>query len=98
SAGAGAALLAALAAAARDRATETRDRAVAGVDHGIDSAVPRAQEGVAAMGPKVDHLRDLINEELLPKIQAMLGDVQTGKDRVLTRDEGVVAAITGTPK
>lgn len=97
-AGAGAALIAALAAAARDKAAETRDRAVTGVDHGIDAAVPRAQEGVAAVAPKVDHLRDMINEELLPKIQAMLGDVQTGKDRVLSEEHGAVAAVTGAPK
>jgi len=90
-AGAGAAALAGLAAA-------TRDRAVSGVDHGIDAAVPRAQEGVAGVGPAVDHVRDLINEELLPKIQQMLGDVQTGKDRLLAQDEGVVAAVTGAPK
>ncbi|MGO0575794.1 hypothetical protein [Ornithinimicrobium panacihumi] len=97
-AGIGAAIVAALAAAAREKAAETRDRAVVGMDHGIDAAVPRAQEGVAAVAPKVDHLRDLINEELLPKIQAMLGDVQTGKDRVLAKDEGVVASLTGGPK
>lgn len=97
-AGIGAALIGALAAAAREKASETRDRAVVGVDHGIDVAVPRAQEGVAAMAPKVDHLRDLINDELLPKIQAMLGDVQTGKDRALAKDEGVVATLTGGPK
>ena len=97
-AGAGAALVTALAAAAREKADETRTRALLGVDHGIDSAVPRAQEGVAAVGPKVDHLRDVINNELLPKIQEMLGDVQTGKDRVLTKQDGPIAALTGTPK
>lgn len=97
-AGVGAALVGALATAAREKASETRTRALLGVDHGLDVAVPRAQEGVAAVGPKVDHLRDVINEELLPKLQEMLGDVQTGKDRLLTKDEGAVAAITGTPK
>lgn len=97
-AGVGAALVGALAAAAREKAAETRTRALLGVDHGVDVAVPRAQEGVAAVGPKVDHLRDVINDELLPKLQEMLGEVQTGKDRLLTKDEGVVAALTGTPK
>lgn len=96
-AGIGAAMVAALAAAARDKAAETRARAVVGMDHGIDVAVPRAQEGVAAVAPKVDHLRDVINDELLPKLQAMLGDVQAGKDRALAKDEGVVAALTGGP-
>ncbi|MFK5645773.1 hypothetical protein ACI3ET_04540 [Ornithinimicrobium sp. LYQ121] len=97
-AGLGAALVAALAASARERAEKTRTKAVAGVDHGIDAAVPRAQEGVAGVAPRVDHLRDVINEELLPKIQAMLGDLQVGKDRLLAQDEGVVAAVTGAPK
>ena len=97
-AGIGAAVLTALAAAAREKAAETRNRAVSGVDHGIDAAVPRAQEGVAAVAPKVDHLRDLINDELLPKLQTMIGDVQTGKDRVLAREEGAIAALTGAPK
>ncbi|WP_298751908.1 hypothetical protein [uncultured Serinicoccus sp.] len=90
-AGAGAAALAGLAAA-------TRDRAVSGVDHGIDVAVPRAQESIAGVAPAVDHVRDLINDELLPKIQQMLADMQVGKDRLLAQDEGVVAAVTGTPK
>lgn len=97
-AGASAAVLAALAAAAREKAEETRARALLGMDHGIDVAVPRAQEGVAAVGPRVDHLRDVINNELLPKMQDMLADVQTGKDRLLTQDKGAVAALTGTPK
>ncbi|WP_299518024.1 hypothetical protein [uncultured Serinicoccus sp.] len=75
-----------------------RDRAVSGVDHGIDVAVPRAQESIAGVAPAVDHVRDLINDELLPKIQQMLADMQVGKDRLLAQDEGVVAAVTGTPK
>ncbi len=93
-----AALVAALTAAARDKADETRARALLGVDQGIDAAVPQAQDGVAAVGPRVDHLRDVINNELLPKLQEMLNDVQTNKDRILTKDDGVTAAITGTPK
>ncbi|MDO5739184.1 MAG: hypothetical protein Q4P07_03455 [Ornithinimicrobium sp.] len=97
-AGLSAAVVAALAAAIREKAEHTRDRAVTGVDHGIDAAVPRVQDGVAAVGPKVDHLRDLINDELLPKLQSMIGDVQSGKDRVLAKDEGVVATLTGAPK
>jgi hypothetical protein len=97
-AAASAAVLAALAAAAREKADETRARALLGVDHGIDVAVPRAQEGVAAVGPRVDHLRDVINHELLPKLQEMLADVQSNKDRLLTEDKGAVAALTGTPK
>lgn len=96
-AGAGAALLAALAAAAREKADETRARAVAGFDQGLDTAVPRAQHGVAAVGPRVDQFRDVINEELLPKLQALLGDVQTGKDKALARRHGPRAA-TGAPK
>jgi hypothetical protein len=95
-AGMGAALLAALAAAAREKAEETRIRAAAGVDHGIDVAVPRAQESVALVGSSVDHLRDVINEELLPKLQAMLGDVQA--NRVLAKDDAVVATLTGETK
>lgn len=97
-AGASGAIIAALAAAAREKATETRARAVAGLDQGIDTAVPRAQEGVAAVGPRVDHLRDVINDELLPKLQAMLGDVQTGKDKALAKEDGALAALTGAPK
>lgn len=97
-AGGAGATLAAMLHNAQDRTVDVRDRAVAGVDHGIDSFVPRAQDGVAGLAPQVDHVRDLINDELLPKIQAMLGDLQTGKDKVLAKDEGAVAALTGAPK
>lgn len=96
-AGASAAIIAALAAAAREKASETRARAAAGLDQGIDTAVPRAQEGVAALGPRVDHVRDVINEELLPKLQAMLGDVQAGKDKALDQKD-VAKALSGTPQ
>lgn len=78
-AGASAAILAALAAAAREKAAETRARAAAGFDHGLETAVPRVQEGVAAVGPRVDRARDTINEDLLPRLQAMLDEVQAGK-------------------
>lgn len=97
-AGASAAVLAALAAAAREKAEETRTRALLGVDHGLDAALPRASEGLAAVGPRVDHVRDVINNELLPKLQEMITEVQHGKDRLLTEQHGAVAALTGTPK
>ena len=97
-AGASAALIAALAAAAREKASETRARAVTGLDRGVNTAVPRAQEGVAAVGPRVDQTRDVINDELLPKLQAMLGDVQAGKDKALARQDGAVAGLTAAPK
>lgn len=85
-------------AAAREKAEETRTRALLGVDHGLDAALPRASEGLAAVGPRVDHVRDVINNELLPKLQEMITEVQHGKDRLLTEQHGAVAALTGTPK
>lgn len=97
-AGMGAALMGALAAAAREKASETRHRAVSGIDHGIDVGVPRAQERVAAVAPQIDHLRDVINEDLLPRMQAMLDEVKSSKDRTLAKGDGKVAAKTGAPK
>lgn len=83
---------------ARNRAARGRKRAVAGLDKGIDSAVPRAQEGVAHVAPKVDQARDAIVEDLLPKIQELIGSIQSGKNDLLRKQDGVVAAVTGAPK
>ena len=65
---------------AREKATQAQKRAVTGIDHGIDTAVPRGQEAIAGLTPKVDHARDVIVDDILPKISEMLGQVQTAKD------------------
>lgn len=83
---------------AKDKASHARDRAVSGLDHGIDSAVPRGQDAVASMGPKVDHARDLIVDEVLPKISELLGNLQQSKDELLSRQDGPIATVTGAPK
>lgn len=83
---------------ARERAGQARDRAMSGIDHGIDTAVPRAQESLAGVSPKIDQARDTLVEDLLPRLQQMLGSVQTTKDDVLSRQTGTVAAVTGAPK
>lgn len=87
---------------ARERAaagaSHTRDRAIAGLDKGVDGAVPLAQKGVAGVGPKVDQARDTIVDDLLPRIQELLGSVQTSKDDLLSRQDGPVAVVTGSPK
>lgn len=83
---------------ARDKASHARDRAVSGLDHGIDSAVPRGQEAVASMAPKVDHARDVIVDEILPKISDLLGNLQQSKDDLLSRQDGPIATVTGAPK
>ncbi|MGI8946922.1 MAG: hypothetical protein ACR2FV_02880 [Ornithinimicrobium sp.] len=89
-------------AVARERAAagaaSTRKRAVAGFDRGVDGAVPRAKEGVASVGPKVDQARDAIVDDLLPRIQEMLGSVQVAKDDLLSRQDGPAAVVTGAPK
>jgi len=83
---------------ARDRASKARDRAMTGLDKGVDKAVPKAQEGVAGVGPKVDQARDAIVDDLLPRIQEMIGSVQSAKDDLLSRQDGPVAVVTGSPK
>lgn len=85
-------------AVARERAALARDRAVSGLDHGIDSAVPRVQEGIAGVGPRIDSARDSLVEDLLPKLQELIGNVQTAKNDVLARQGGAVAVVTGAPK
>lgn len=86
------------AAEARKGAVVARDRAVTGLDRGIDSVVPRAQEGIAGWGPRIDNARDTLVKDLLPRLQEMVGSVQTTKDDVLSRRSGKVAVITGAPK
>lgn len=83
---------------AKERAAQARDRAVSNLDHQIDAAVPKGQEAIAGVGPKVDHARDVIVDDILPKISEMLGNVQTSKDEVLSRQDAPIAAITGAPK
>ncbi|WP_256842330.1 hypothetical protein [Ornithinimicrobium cryptoxanthini] len=83
---------------ARDKASHARDRAVSGLDHGIDSAVPKGQEAVASMAPKVDHARDVIVDEVLPKLSELLGNLQQSKDELLSRQNGPIATVTGAPK
>jgi hypothetical protein len=83
---------------AAEKAVHARAAAVSGVDRGIDTAVPRAQESLAHLGPKVDHARDSIVDDLLPKLQELIGSVQVAKDDILSRQEGPIAAVTGSPK
>lgn len=83
---------------ARDKASHARDRAVTSLDHGIDSAVPKGQEAVASMAPKVDHARDVIVDDLLPKLSELLGSLQHSKDELLSRQDGPIATVTGAPK
>ena len=97
-AGAAAATAAGAAATAAGVAATARDRAVSGLDHGIDSAVPRVEGAVAGVGPKVDHARDLIVDDLLPKISELLGGFQSAKDDFLSKQDGPVAVLTGAPK
>lgn len=96
-AAAGAAVLAALAAAARERADETRTRSRLGVDHGVAVAMPHEQDGVAVVGVRADQLRDVINEELLPRIQEMIADLQTTRDGRTAKDGGA-AAMDAKPR
>lgn len=83
---------------ALSRAAVARDSAVSGLDRGIDTAVPAMQQGVAGVGDKVDSARDVIVEDVLPKLQELLGSFQTQKDEVLAKPDGAVAAVTGAPK
>lgn len=88
----------AAASAAAKRAAVVRDRAVAGIDRGIDVAAPKAEAAVASLGPKVDVARDKIVDDVLPKLQDLLHNVQTAKDDILASDQPVVATVTGQPK
>lgn len=87
-----------LAASAAELAAQARDRAVTSLDQGIDVAVPKVDAAVEKVAPKVDHARDVIVEDLLPKIHEMLLSVQASKDELLSRQDGAVAAVTGAPK
>lgn len=90
--------LSAVAATAAANAAVARDRAVAGLDHGIDAAAPKVSDAVGAVGPKVDHARDVIVDEYLPRIQAALSSLVDRKDEVLAKPDGAVAVVTGAPK
>jgi hypothetical protein len=81
-----------------DKAGSARDSAVAGLDRGIDSAVPVMQHSVHGAGEKVDKARDVIVDDLLPKLEELLGKVQTSKDDLLAKPDGATAVVTGAPK
>ncbi|MGB3829353.1 MAG: hypothetical protein WA962_11310, partial [Ornithinimicrobium sp.] len=83
---------------AKERALHARDSAVSGLDRGVDAAVPAMQHGVDGVGDKVDVARDKIVDDLLPKLQELLGNVQASKDDALAKSSGKTAAITGAPK
>ncbi|MGB3761650.1 MAG: hypothetical protein WA966_00400 [Ornithinimicrobium sp.] len=83
---------------AKEKATHARDSAVSGLDKGIDAAMPALQHGVEGVGDKVDSARDLIVDDLLPKLQEMLVNVQSSKDAALAKQDGATAVITGAPK
>lgn len=80
------------------KAAAARDRAVHGLDRGIDAAVPRASEAIGGVAPKVDAAHDYIVDDVLPKLQEWLIGVQASKDDILSRQDGAAAAVTGTPK
>lgn len=86
------------AAGAAAQAAVARDKAVAGIDHGIDVAAPKVSDAVGAVGPKVDHARDVIVDDYLPKLQQLLGSLVDRKDEVLAKPDGAVAVVTGAPK
>lgn len=88
----------AYAATAATAAATARDRAVSGLDKGIDAAVPRANEALEGVAPKVDKAHDYIVDDLLPKLSDWLGSVQESKNELLTQQEGPVAVVTGAPK
>lgn len=88
----------AYAATAATAAATARDRAVSGLDKGIDAAVPRANEALDSVGPKVDKAHDYIVDELLPKLSDWLGSVQDSKNDLLSQQDGAVAVVTGAPK
>ncbi|MGB3258484.1 MAG: hypothetical protein WBA72_10920 [Ornithinimicrobium sp.] len=83
---------------AKEKATHARDSAVSGLDKGIDAAMPALQHGVEGVGDKVDSARDMIVDDLLPKLQEMLVNVQASKDAALAKQDGATAVITGAPK
>lgn len=87
-----------LATSAAGFASQARDRAVTSLDHGIDVAVPKVDAAVAQVAPKVDQARDVIVEDVLPRIHDMLVSLQTGKNELLSKQDGAVAAVTGAPR
>lgn len=88
----------AYAASAATAAAHARDRAVHGLDKGIDAAVPKANEALDSVAPKVDKAHDYIVDDLLPKLSDWLGSVQESKNDLLAQQEGPVAVVTGAPK
>lgn len=85
-------------AAAIDKAAHARDSAVSGLDRGVDAAVPVMQQGVSDISEKVDHARDRLVDDVLPKLQEMLNNAQSSKDDLLAESDSRVAVVTGAPK
>lgn len=83
---------------AKEKAASARDSAVSGLDRGIDAAVPAMQHGVEGVSDKVDSARDKLVDDLLPKLQELLGNAQAAKNDVLAQPGGAVAVVTGAPK
>ncbi len=84
--------------AAKERAAQARNSAVSGLDRGVDAAVPVMQQGVSDVSEKVDHARDRLVDDVLPRLQEMLNNAQSSKDDVLAKSDGRVATVTGAPK
>lgn len=83
---------------ALDKATQARDSAVLGLDRGVDAAVPVMQQGVSGVSEKVDHARDRLVDDLLPKLQDMLNNAQASKDDLLAKSDGTAGVVLGAPK
>ena len=82
------------------QATENaREWARPRVEHGIEVAAPRLESAVSGLAPKVDTARDMIVDELIPRIaeaiSAWAAASGAAKDEALSRGQGAAAVLSG---
>jgi len=81
------------------RVEAAREWARPRVEHGIEVAAPKLESAVTGLAPKVDTARDMIVDELLPRIAdtiaAWAAASTAAKDEAIARGQGAAAVISG---
>src|ERR1019366_5733017 len=69
------------------------------VEHGIEVAAPRLESAVNGLAPKVDTARDIIVDELIPRIAEAISSwaaaSTAAKNEAVSRGQGAAAIISG---
>ena len=69
------------------------------VEHGIEVAAPRLESAVSGLAPKVDTARDMIVDELIPRIAEAISvwaaASAAARDEAVSRGQGAASVLSG---